>query len=689
MADDSAAPAVVDVSGLDAELARQITKLMQERDDAIGRCKNYQIQAATRESLLLALQSESDHLHSHSNGTGAPKDEISKAASQVFAGLKNASKRLFQKRASSSRHGSVDTGGQPLLKTGSETGSGKAAGAHTAGAAAAATTVAVGSGSGNTFKGSAQQGQGALADANDPDLARSVAYAVSANVHSNGGSDGHGGAITLGYNEMLEQKLKQQESNIQMLKLEVRQLRDLNENSAAELSAAQAALNAHAQDYAKLKRNLAVEKTLRDAADTEAQRLEDAVLLAEQRLQETQNALDNAQTQLRDLADRFSTQAELLARTKAAFQGLSHMQQVSETQLMEAEDKHTQEYELEKLRQEYDLLVNIKQSHFPQQGHRQNVPGQETGPYNQQVHSGHNGRAKRSASMGMALHTTRPGATLRQLNTKPASASNAASKHLDLSSQGSGAALRGSGSVDTLASPTSLSKDDPLQWLCRDNSNLDCPNIAVEGWLTKAATTKGKESQKQRYVRLRCLSTTKISLSYFAQGGGMDHLKRRLMLLPSCKIIETHPLGDPLVFSLTGVDAHDSSTTEIELVLRAPDASAKQLWLSKLRDSVEYLKELASASGRPTALDEMKATFCESCNTSFSGFRWRFHCYFCGNAFCSNCLDVVAPGPSGDKRRRCENCLPDMSHRLSTTLEAGRHMNASNATVATGYSRGS
>lgn len=206
----------IDVSKLDPELAAQVAAVLRERDDALGRCKNYQIQAATREQLLLALQQDSDRRNSSSHGHGGHPPDISKA----FASLANAGKRLFKKR-SGSRAGSIDTGGEPLLAT-----------------TASATT-----------------------DASDPDLARSVADAVAngnggsasgivtgaTGPQSNGGGGGDGSAVTLGYNEMLEQDLRKRESRIQLLELQVQQLRDNAENTTAELKAARSALNEHAQ----------------------------------------------------------------------------------------------------------------------------------------------------------------------------------------------------------------------------------------------------------------------------------------------------------------------------------------------------------------------------------------------------------------------------------------------------------
>ena len=114
-------------------------------------------------------------------------------------------------------------------------------------------------------------------------------------------------------------------------------------------------------------------------------------------------------------------------------------------------------------------------------------------------------------------------------------------------------------------------------------------------------------------------------------------------------------------------------------------------WVVTQRRYLQHLSEESNGGEvLPTPLEELKATFCEGCNTSFSSFKWRYHCYFCGNVFCFSCLDEVAPGLSGDKRRRCENCLPDMTHRMSIArVHAGRQVNASSASLVAGHTRGS
>ena len=87
-----------------------------------------------------------------------------------------------------------------------------------------------------------------------------------------------------------------------------------------------------------------------------------------------------------------------------------------------------------------------------------------------------------------------------------------------------------------------------------------------------------------------CVCGFVVSFRYFGKEGGMDHLKRRLMLQPSCRVVDQHPSGDPLLFSVSGIDAHDSNSSEIELVLSAKDQGAKQLWVEKLLDCVRYVR---------------------------------------------------------------------------------------------------
>jgi len=556
-----------ELAQLPEPLQKKVRALALDHDNAQGRCKTYQLQSAEYQHMNHALQSELDKMRQRLQHRD-PGD-LGKAVSNSFATLRN----VFKKRTAS-RSGSIDNGTEPLVSSAP-----RATDAHTA-----ATTTQ----------------DGALV---------SAARASS----SNGGGGGDGSAVTLGYNELVEQKLERVTAERDNLKVEVKQLRDLLENTGAELAAARQAVESKTSLYRDLETSNAAERTLRDALKVENNHLEESLIVAVDARKAAEDALNAKTIEMQELQVRYDVQGQLLRDVEQSFEWISSMDRALESQLMEAEDRRTQAVELGRLNRELSLLVDIQQS-----------------SHDVDLDDDSNSRVTpRSSWRNSAVRKS-----------------------------------------TTIASPTSLAKDDPIQWLCQGNGNLDCPNIVAEGWLLKAFTTKGKPSSQERYVRIRCLSSTKITLSYFPSTS-MENMKRRLILRPLSEVVENHTEDNPLIFSVTGMDAHDSNTALITLVFKAKDLESKNHWVTKLHDCINYVRQLATAAGGVTPPEELKANFCEGCNDAFSRFRRRNHCYFCGNAFCGQCVDDAPDGEKGEVRRRCDNCLPDSAGAVS--LAPRRH----------------
>ena len=367
--------------------------------------------------------------------------------------------------------------------------------------------------------------------------------------------------------------------------------------------------------------------------------------------------------QMEELEAKHHVQGELLSSAKAAVAKTLRMNELCETQLMEAEDHRAQVRELNQLQREYDLLLSIQQSQLHSHdlmpsaalanaNTNGNVFAERSRASSSSGHFDTNTTAPTSTSTSTSTSTTTATATATSIDTSTSTASTATSSQQP---------IQRTSTAVTLGSPTA-NAEDPVHYLCRSNSNSDCPNVAMEGWLTKRST-HGSDSWKERYVRLRCFATSRIAISYFEKKN-MDTMKRRMFLLPSCKLNDSPSAKDPLLFRLTGVDAHDNRQGEIELMLRASNMESKRMWFDKLVECVQHLQ-----STDPISKNDIKASFCRGCHKAFSKVKkWRYHCYYCGESYCFNCLDEITTHGSSEKRRRCEDCLPEastMSHRLS------------------------
>ena len=259
-----AAACPVDVATLDPAVAQYIKDLQRERDDAAGRCQNYQIQATTMQTLVHELQTQVDKQQNHGGKPNAGQ-EINKAASRAIAGLKSVGMNIFKKRPNSRRN-SVDTGGADLLKP-----------------ADGATTV---------------NGTGAAADAKDAGLALAVATAVA----TNGGVDAEGSSQkTLGYAETLEQDVKNRDSKIKLLAIEVAQLRELNQTASAELNSLRQQNSDQELVRKQLEASLNVEKTMRQAAEVEVSGLENRVKKMTEDAQEADALHDTERVRMQEL----------------------------------------------------------------------------------------------------------------------------------------------------------------------------------------------------------------------------------------------------------------------------------------------------------------------------------------------------------------------------------------------------
>ena len=374
---------------------------------------------------------------------------------------------------------------------------------------------------------------------------------------------------------------------------------------------------------------------------------------------------------MEELDAKHQVQGELLSSAKAAVTKTLRMNELCETQLMEAEDHRAQVRELNQLQREYDLLLSIQQSQR-HSGHDEydlmhtatatSTAGNVfTDGLRSSASSGHFDTNATATGMAVDTSTTATSATtqIAASSQQPPPALLPTAQQTQQQQQQQ--PLSRKGSAVTLGSPTA-NAEDPVHYLCRSNSNSDCPNVAMEGWLTKRST-HGSDSWKERYVRLRIFAPSRIAISYFEKKN-MDTMKRRMFLLPSCKLNDSPSAKDPLLFRLTGVDAHDHRQGEIELMLRAQNMDSKRMWFDKLVECVQHLQ-----STEPISKNDIKASFCRGCHKAFSKVKkWRYHCYYCGESYCFNCLDEITTHGSSEKRRRCEDCLPEastMSHRLS------------------------